>query len=306
MKGKAVLKLRRNPLIIVVISMLCWLTPPAFAQDTIDMTGKTALVTGSTSGLGSEVAMRLGAMGATVIVHGRNAERGGEVAAAINAAGPGQAVFYQADLGSLAEVRALAARVRDQHDRLDLLINNAGIGGASNEARRTSADGHELVFAVNYLSHFLLTRELLPLLEASAPARIVNVASIGQRALNFDDIMMNDNYNQMGAYSQSKLAQIMFTMTLAERLDASKIIVNSLHPATFMDTPMVTSTGRRPMTTVEEGADAVMQLAVGTSVEGRTGLYFNQLNEARANDQAYDAEVRQRLWDLSVELTAGD
>jgi NAD(P)-dependent dehydrogenase (short-subunit alcohol dehydrogenase family) len=108
----------------------------------------------------------------------------------------------------------------------------------------------------------------------------------------------------MGAYSQSKLAQIMFTITLAEQLDADRITVNSLHPATFMDTPMVTSTGRRPMATVEEGADAVMQLAVGSALAGRTGLYFNQMNEARANEQAYDAQTRRRLWDLSVELTS--
>jgi len=205
----------------------------------------------------------------------------------------------------LSEVKALADRVKDQHGRLDLLINNAGIGGASNDPRRTSADGYELVFAVNYLSHFLLTRELLPLLEASAPARIVNIASIGQRPIDFNDIMMTENYNQLSAYSQSKLAQIMFTISLAEQLDSDKIIVNSLHPATFMDTPMVTSTGRQPMATVEEGADAVMQLAVGSNIAGRTGLYFNQMNEARANNQAYDAGVRQQLWELSLELTEG-
>jgi len=285
--------------------LLAGLTGGAFAQDTIDMRGKTVLITGSTSGLGAEVAGRLGAMGATVIVHGRSAERGQEVVDAINAAGPGRAIFYQADLGSLAEVKALADRVKDEQSGLHLLINNAGILGANNDPRQTSADGHELVFAVNYLSHFLLTRELLPLLESSAPARIVNVASIGQRPLNFDDIMMESGFNTTSAYSQSKLAQIMFTITLSEQLDASKIIVNSLHPATFMDTPMVTSTGGRPMASVEDGADAVMQLAVGTSVAGRTGLYFNQLNEGRPNAQAYDAAARQRLWDLSVELTKG-
>jgi NAD(P)-dependent dehydrogenase (short-subunit alcohol dehydrogenase family) len=294
----------RKALIGGLFILLATVSPWAPAQDTIDMNGKTALVTGSTSGLGETVAKRLGAMGATVIVHGRNADRGQEVVAAINEAGPGRAVFYQADLGSLDEVKALADRVKADHRELNLLINNAGIGGASNEARRTSADGHELVFAVNYLSHFLLTQELLPLLEASAPARIVNVASVGQRALDFDDIMMENNYQQMGAYSQSKLAQIMFTMTLAEQLDPGRVIVNSVHPATFMDTPMVTSAGRRPMSSVEDGADAVMQLAVGTAIAGRSGLYFNQLKEARANQQAYDADARQRLWELSEALIA--
>jgi NAD(P)-dependent dehydrogenase (short-subunit alcohol dehydrogenase family) len=296
---------QRKTLIGGLFVLLACLAVSATAQEAFDMRGKTVLITGSTSGLGAEVAERLGAMGATVIVHGRSAERGQQVVDAINAAGPGRAIFYQADLGSLAEVKALADRVKDEHSALHLLINNAGIGGASNEARQTSADGHELVFAVNYLSHFLLTRELLPLLEQSAPARIVNVASIGQRPVNFDDIMMESGFQTMSAYSQSKLAQIMFTITLSEQLDASKIVVNSLHPATFMDTPMVTSTGRQPMASVNDGADAVMQLAVGTAIAGRTGLYFNQLNEGRANAQAYDAAARQRLWDLSVELTSG-
>ncbi len=168
-----------------------------------------------------------------------------------------------------------------------------------------SADGYELVFAVNYLSHFLLTRELLPVLEAGAPARIVNVASIGQRPVNFDDVMMKNNYQTMSAYSQSKLAQILYTITLSEQLDPAKVTVNALHPATMMDTPMVTASGRRPMASVQDGANAVMQLAVGTVVSGRTGLYFNQMNEARANQQAYDAAARKRLWDLSTELVKG-
>lgn len=294
---------RRKALIGGLFVLLGTLALEASAQETIDMSGKTALVTGSTSGLGATVAERLGAMGATVIVHGRSEERGQEVAAAINETGPGRAVFYRADLGSLDEVEALAARVRENHPELHLLINNAGIGGASNDARRESADGYELVFAVNYLSHFALTRELLPLLEASAPARIVNVASIGQAPVDFDDVMMEDDYNQLNAYSQSKLAQIMFTISLAEMLDPDEVIVNALHPATFMDTPMVTEAGREPMSSVEDGADAVMQLAAGENLAGRSGLYFNQMEEARARvPQAYDAEARDRLWDLSVEL----
>ena len=275
----------------------------AFPQDTVDMKGKTALVTGSTSGLGEVVAKRLGAMGATVIVHGLNEQRGQAIAAEISEKGPGRAVFYAGDLASLAEVGKLANRVRTAHPRLHLLINNAGIIGSSE--RRESADGYEQVFAINYLSHFRLTRELLPVLEASAPARIVNVASIGQRAVDFEDPMFTKNYQSMNAYSQSKLAQILFTISLAERLDPKQVTVNALHPATLMNTPMVAGMGARPMADVEDGANAVMQLAVGTALTGRTGLYFNQMNEARANAQAYDAAARQRLWDLSVKLTAG-
>jgi NAD(P)-dependent dehydrogenase (short-subunit alcohol dehydrogenase family) len=300
------MKTRRNVLVSVLLVLSGFaLQAQVQAQDVLDMKGRTALVTGSTSGLGETVARRLGAMGATVIVHGLNEQRGEEIAAEISNKGPGKAVYYTGDLSSLAQVSALAKRVRTAHPALHLLINNAGIGGASNDARRESADGHELVFAVNYLSHFHLTRELLPLLEASAPARIVNVASIGQRPINFDDVMMKNSYQTMGAYSQSKLAQIMFTITLAEMLDPAKVTVNAVHPATFMNTPMVTSSGRQPMSSVEDGADSVMQLAVGKAVAGRSGLYFNQLNEARANQQAYDAAARQRLWDLSVELVKG-
>lgn len=288
-----------------VASLLALAAVPALAaQETVDMRGRTALVTGSTSGLGEVVARRLGAMGATVIVHGLNEQRGREIAAEITAKGPGRAVYEAGDLASLEQVRSLARRIRAAHPRLHLLVNNAGIGGASNDVRRESADGHELVFQVNYLSHFLLTRELVPVLEAAAPARIVNVASIGQRPVNFDDVMMRNGYQTTAAYSQSKLAQIMFTITLAGMLDPAKVTVNSLHPATFMNTPMVLDAGRQPMSSVEDGANAVMQLAVGTALAGRTGLYFNQMNEARANQQAYDAAARQRLWDLSVELTA--
>jgi NAD(P)-dependent dehydrogenase (short-subunit alcohol dehydrogenase family) len=289
-----------------VLVLVAAVAPPSIAQDVVDMNGRTALVTGSTSGLGEVVARRLGAQGATVIVHGLDEARGAAIAAEITRAGPGRAVYYAGDLSSLQQVRALARRIRDGHPRLHLLINNAGIGGASNGERRESADGHELVFQVNYLSHFLLTRELLPVLEAGAPARIVNVASIGQRPVNFDDVMMKNNFQTMAAYSQSKLAQIMFTISLSEQLDPQKITVNSLHPATLMDTPMVTSGGRRPMSSVQDGANAVMQLAVGKALAGRSGLYFNQMNEARANQQAYDTAARKRLWDLSVELAGSD
>ncbi len=276
---------------------------PALAAEAPSLAGKTALVTGSTSGLGRAVAERLGALGAAVIVHGRNAERGQAVVEAIRKQGAGSAVFYEADLASLAAVRALADKVLASHGRLDLLVNNAGILGRPKAARRESADGYELTFAVNYLSHYLLTRKLLPRIEGSAPARIVNVASIAQAPIDFDDVMLKHHFSATRAYSQSKLALIMFTMTLAERLDPQRVTVNSLHPATFMDTHMVRSIGGKPMATVAEGADAVMQLAVSKALEGRTGLYFNGLKEARANAQAYDADARRRLWALSAKLT---
>ena len=274
-------------------------------QDAIDMNGKTALVTGSTSGLGEVVARRLGAMGATVIVHGLDETRGRAIAAEITAAGPGRATFQPGDLASLEDVRTLAARIRGAHPRLHLLVNNAGILGRTGEPRRESKDGHELAFAINYLSHFLLTRELLPLLEAGAPSRIVNVASGAQTPIHFDDVNLTRDYSSGTAYAQSKLAQVMFTFSLAEQLDPARVTVNTLHPATMMNTPMVLDNGMAPRSSVEDGANAVMQLAVAPALTGRTGLYFNQMNEARANAQAYDAAARQRLWDLSVRLTGG-
>jgi NAD(P)-dependent dehydrogenase (short-subunit alcohol dehydrogenase family) len=261
-----------------------------------------ALVTGSTDGLGREVALRLGRAGYHVIVHGRNEERGRALVEEIEAH-EGSADLMLADLGSMEEVRSPAAQVLRDYERLDLLVNNAGIGSGGQSGRSTSADGHELTFAVNYLSHFLLTRRLLPLIERSAPARIVNVSSLGQAPIDFDDVMLTREFSPTRAYSQSKLAQILFTIELAGRLDPARVTVNSLHPATFMDTTMVRRGGREPMTTVDEGADAVMQLAVSPALEGRTALFFNGMQEARANAQAYDEEARARLWTLSVALT---
>lgn len=268
------------------------------------LAGKTVLVTGSTDGLGREVARRLGALGATVIVHGRNMERGRQVVASIESDG-GAAVFYPADLGSLAEVERLAETVRANHARLDILINNAGIWTEGSDARRASADGHELTFAVNYLSHFLLTHALLPLIEQSAPARIINVASAAQQALDFDDVMLTEGFSATRAYSQSKLAQVLFTIDLAESLEGSGVTVNSLHPATLMDTSMVREAGIGARSTVDEGADAVMQLAVSPELEGVSGAYFNGLERARARGQAYDDEARAKLRALSFELTEG-
>ena len=267
------------------------------------LAGKVALVTGSTDGLGREVAKRLAALGATVIVHGRNRDRDAEVVASIAAAGSGSAVFYQADLASFAGVRGLAETVLKNHERFDILINNAGIWTDGTDARRTSVDGYELTFAVNYLAGYLLTHSLLPLLDRSFPARIVNVASLAQQPIDFDDVMLARSFSSARAYAQSKLAQILFTMDLADELPADRVTVNSLHPATLMNTTMVEKAGATPRSTVDEGADAVMQLAVSPALARRSGLYFNGLKEARANAQAYDATALARLRALSRELT---
>src|SRR5215813_9459011 len=170
----------------------------------MNIENKTVLVTGSTDGVGRLVARRL--------AHGRDRTRGEQLLNEIRAAKRGSAAFLRADFSSLAEVRRLADTVRQDYDRLDILINNAGIGsGGSAGRRQTSPDGHELRFAVNYLAGFLLTRVLLPLLMLGKPARIVNVSSLGQHPIDFDDVMLTRGYSGSRAYAQSKLAQIMFT-----------------------------------------------------------------------------------------------
>ncbi|TPI52556.1 MULTISPECIES: SDR family NAD(P)-dependent oxidoreductase [unclassified Mesorhizobium] len=268
----------------------------------MDLKDKTILITGSTDGVGRVVAQRLGAGGARVLVHGRDAARGKAAVADIEVAG-GKAEFFAADLASLAEVRRLAEPVREKTARLDILINNAGVGTAGQNAKRqVSADGYELRFAVNYLAGFLLTEELLPLLKASAPARIVNVASAGQQAIDFSDVMLTHGYSGVRAYCQSKLAQILFTIDLAEQLKGSGVTVNALHPASYMNTTMVRQAGVTPWSSVETGAEAIVNLATSPALEARSGLYFDGLRESRADAQAYDARARQQLRDLSLDL----
>jgi NAD(P)-dependent dehydrogenase (short-subunit alcohol dehydrogenase family) len=262
--------------------------------------GKTALITGSTDGVGRYVAERLAAQGARVIVHGRDQARGEAVVERITQQG-GDARLLIADLSSLAEVRLLAETVRRDCDGLGALVNNAGIG-TSGERRELSADGFELRFAVNYLAGFLLTRLLLPMLESRGPSRIVNVASAGQQPIDFTDVMLTRGYSGARAYRQSKLAQIMFTFDLAPELAGRNVAVNCLHPATFMDTTMVRLSGVQPISTVEEGGAAILQLVMSPTLEGASGLYFSGMRESRADPQAYDANARKKLRALSFGL----
>jgi NAD(P)-dependent dehydrogenase (short-subunit alcohol dehydrogenase family) len=270
----------------------------------MNMDGKTVLVTGSTDGVGRYVAAKLAAAGAKVLIHGRDGARAKTLADEIRGHGFAEPIFYQADLSSLAGARQLAEAVTAGHKRLDLFISNAGIGSLSlGSERRTSADGYELRFAVNYLSGFLLAHLLLPLLKASAPSRIVNVASLGQHPLDFDDVMLTKGYSGSRAYAQSKLAQIMFTIDLARQLEGTGVTVNALHPATYMNTTMVREGGITPISTVEQGGDAILHLATGDDVAAQSGLFFNGMQPAQANPQAYDAVARNRLRALSLELT---
>ena len=300
--------LARSPGLMLTLALA--LLPSAFLAGTPDVNAQepaqptpgqqVVLVTGSTSGLGREVALRLGAMGWHVIVHGRNQERGIEVVDEINSQGPGNARFYRADLASFDQTREFGESLLRDYERMDVLVNNAGFGSAPNE-RLVSEDGHEFRFQVNYLSTFLLTHMLMPRLHSSQPSRIVNVSSLAQSPIDFDDVMIENNFSGGRAYGQSKLAQIMFTFDLDEELDDTDIMVNSLHPATYMPTGMVLRAGAQPRATIDEGADAVMQLVVSDEIEG--GQFFRGLAPARANDQAYDMQARASLKALSRELT---
>jgi len=270
----------------------------------MSLESKTALITGSTDGVGRLVARRLAEQGARVLIHGRDRARGEQVVDAIEAGGRGSAAFLPADFSSLAEVRRLASLVRERCDRLDILVNNAGIGSAGSAGKRQiSQDSHELRFAVNYLAGFLLTRMLLPLVMLGQPARIVNVSSLGQHPIDFDDVMLTRGYSGSRAYAQSKLAQIMFTFDLARELDPAIVTANCLHPATYMDTTMVRQSGVEPISTVEEGAQAILNLAVSEELSGRSGQFYNGRQPSRANPQAYDESARERLRLLSLRLT---
>jgi NAD(P)-dependent dehydrogenase (short-subunit alcohol dehydrogenase family) len=258
--------------------------------------GKVVMVTGSTDGLGREVAIRSAALGANVIVHGRNQERGKAVVSEITKAGKGSARFYAADLSSLAEVRTLAQAINRDYDRIDVLVNNAGIWLRD---RQVSKDGHEMHFAVNYLAGFLLTRSLLPRIIASAPSRIVNVSSLSAAPIDFSDVMLERPGRASQGYGQSKLLQVMFTIDLAAELKDKKVTVTALHPATMMDTTMVRQSGSRAMSSVDEGADAVMQQITG---DVQSGQFYNGLRPGRPHQQANDEAVRAKLRQLSMQL----
>lgn len=267
---------------------------------------QTILITGATDGIGRGTAEALARLGATVLIHGRNAERLSTTREDIaSRTGNARLETFEADFASIAHVRRFADEVAAAHQSLDVLINNAGIGRGprGKQHREVGAEGHELRFQVNHLAPFLLEHLLLPLLKNAAPARIVNVASAGQRAIDFDDAMLERRYDGVEAYCQSKLAMIMGTFELARRLDAAEVTVNALHPGTLLDTKMVREGFGEPLGPVEIGIEAETFLATSPDLEGVTGEYFDRTQRARANGQAYDLDARAALWRLSEKLT---
>jgi NAD(P)-dependent dehydrogenase (short-subunit alcohol dehydrogenase family) len=266
---------------------------------------QTILITGATDGLGRALATELAASGASLLIHARDEGRAAETVAEIRSVtGNGNLEPVIADFSSLEQVRALAESVSREWDRLDALVNNAGIGttlpGAG--SRMESQDGYELRFAVNYLAGYMLTRILLALLERSAPARIVNVSSAGQAPIDFDDVMLERHYNGVQAYCQSKLAQVMFTFDLAEELRGRGVTATCLHPATYMPTKMVRAAGVDPISSLAEGMRATLALVADPALEGVSGSYFNGRTQASPHPQAGDADARRRLRELSDRL----
>ncbi|EPD67197.1 SDR family NAD(P)-dependent oxidoreductase [Streptomyces sp. HGB0020] len=260
----------------------------------------TILITGATSGLGRYVAFELVRSGHTVLAHGRDPGRTEQLVAELRT--EGDAEGFVADLASLTQVRELGERVAGAHPGLDVLINNAGVGaGASGAGRELSADGHELRLAVNYLAPVVLTRALLPVLRANPPARVVNVGSVGQEPLDFDDIEFRRGYDGFAAYRRAKFALAAHTFALAEELADSGVSVNVLHPATFMDTAMVREGGVTPWNSVADGAPGVLALA---TKDMGTGNYFDGTDRARAHEATYDREVQKRLSAVTDQLLA--
>lgn len=275
------------------------------------MEQQVVLVTGGTGGIGRETARGLAEQGATVIIVGRGRERGEAVASELRAATGNPAVHYmQADLADQADTERFATAFREQHDRLDVLVNNAG--GVFWE-RQESPDGLEMTFALNHLGYFQLTHLLLPLLLASAPARIINVSSDAhkQGSMHFDDLLLQDNYSPWRAYSQSKLANILFTRELARRLEGTGVTTNALHPG-FVATsfghgngligrflmPLAQLFARSP----QEGAQTPIYLASSPEVGGVSGKYFADEKQRRPTRAARDDEAARRLWQRSMTL----
>jgi len=265
---------------------------------------QVVMITGATAGLGKALARRMARQGFHLILHGRDPEKGKALTdSLIRDTGNESVVYYNADFSSLQEVRALADKLLSAHCQLDILINNAGIGPGHSDKRQTSQDGYELLFAVNYLATFLLTDLLLPLLKTTDGSRIVMVSSGLQDVIDFDDLMLEKAYTGRQAYAQSKLAMVMLALTLSERLHDTGIRINSVHPASLMDTQLVRESNSEPRSSVEEGVDAVLFVATSPRTAGTNGAFFDGQQLARAHEQAYDREARELLFVYSLRLT---
>jgi len=279
------------------------------------MHSKVCIVTGAASGIGAVTAQALAQQGAAVILVDRNADKGALTANLIRQQTGNPAVeFMQADLSSQAEIRQLVQCFKSRHQRLDVLVNNAGAMFAQ---RQESVDGIEMTLALNYLGYFLLANLLLDTLKASAPARIINVSSRSHaRAhINFEDLQSRSDYEGLKAYAHSKLAIVLFTYELARRLEGSGVTANALHPGVVATNFSKNNAGgqglvglamrlfRFAFLSPEQGAQTSIYLASSAQVAGVSGKYFVKCKAVRSSPASYDAAVAGRLWQASLELT---
>ena len=266
------------------------------------MPSKTILITGATDGIGKAAALKLAEEKHHLLLHGRNQEKGKALIEEIErTTGNDQLDFYLADFSSLQQIVKMARKIKKEQDRLDVLINNAGLVNREYEETKNEV---EVTFQVNYLSQFLLTLHLLPLLRESAPSRIVNVSSVGQSTVQFDRETYRTQYNMLDAYNQSKLAIILFTFELAGKLKNTGVTVNAAHPGTLLDTNLVDDANLNVLGKPESGGKVLQYLATSEDLEGVSGKYFNEKKEDRAKPQAYDDQARELLWNMSEEMCA--
>lgn len=268
---------------------------------THNLTGKTILITGATDGIGKETARQLAMMNAQVILHGRDPDKTKKVQKEIISDSSNEKVdVLIADFSSMDQVRSLADQVISQYQHLEVLINNAGLYTTS---KQTTSDGFELTFAVNHLSHFLLTNLLLDLVKASAPARIITVSSSAHFDADFDitDLNAEKNFNGWNAYSVSKLANLLFTFALARRLKGSGVTVNSLHPG-FIKTNILGKhfANQKP---VEEGAETPVYLASSPEVAEISGEYFERKQISPSSELSRNEPLQEELWEISESMT---
>ncbi len=280
-------------------------------QSAPDMTGKVCIVTGGNSGIGKEAAKGLVALGAAVVIICRDKSKGEAALSEIRSAGNGSAELIVADISSLAQVRAAADEFGRTRSRLDVLVNNAGVILTK---RLVSPEGYEKTLATNHLGHFLLTNLMLNTLKKSAPSRIINVSSEAHRGarIDFEDIQGEKQYSTYKAYSQSKLANVLFSYELARRLEGTGITVNSIHPGVVRtgfghDTGGMLSAvihiGSPFFMSAKRSAKAIVYLASSPEVATVTGKYFSKSKVGKSSKESYDEEAAKRLWDVSEELT---
>lgn len=266
------------------------------------MRNKVVLITGSTDGIGRQAAVELAALGATVLVHGRNPAKGKVVAEEIQTStGNPKVDFFIADLASLKQVRELAAEVQRRYDRLDVLINNAGV--FMNE-RKLTEDGFEMTYAVNHLAPFLLTNLLLDLLKRSAPSRIVTVSSVAHTRgrIDFENLQAEKTFGGYNVYALSKLANVLFTYHLARQLEGTGVTSNCLHPG-VIGTKLLRAGFNMPGASTSDGAETLIDLAASPGVEHVTGKYFQNKLSTSSSPVTYEEALQRELWKVSQKQT---